>query len=177
MTNQTTIETLAELLGQVDATPVIQSTRFAPSTIYDIDYRLAIVACAFDVHGKRSQQHGRRVRAIWLKLVQFIAARPWLLPAFRDWATAGKASQPNLLVSHSLRRGFLDDRTHDRVVFYLTAYDAFRRERGFLIESARTAALLDLAAAIGESNLFEEERRVVRELARITPTVKMLEAI
>ena len=172
---KTTLEALAELLGGVDATPVIQSTRFAPSTIYDIDYRLAIVACAFDVHSKGRRGKARRIRAIWLKLLQFVATRPWLLSTFQDWAATGKASQGNLLVPHSLRRGFVGDQTHDKIVFYLTAHDAFRQERGFLVESTRSAVLLKLAAAVKEADLFEEERHVLKELSSTTITVKMLE--
>ena len=177
MTERTTLETLAELLGRADATPVIQSGRFAPSTIYDIDYRLAIVACAFDVNSRRSRGQGRRIRAIWLKLVQFIAVRPWLLSTFKDWTAAERGPQRNLLAPQSLRRGFVGDRTHDRVVFFLTAYGAFRRNKAFLIESSRSAVLFDMSAAIEQANLFAEERRVLKELAADTPTVKMLEGI
>ena len=175
MTDQTTLEALAELLGGVDATPIVRFTRFAPSTIYDIDYRLAIVACAFDAHSKSSPGKARRIRAIWLKLLQFVAVRPWLLSTFQDWAATGKVSQGNLLVPHSLRRGFVGDQTHDKIVLYLTAHDAFRWERGFLIESTRSVVLLKLAAAVKEANLFEAERRVLRELSSTTITVKMLE--
>ena len=177
MIDQTTLKTLAALLDRADATPVIQLSRLAPSTIYDIDYRLAIVACAFDTHSKESTGRSRRIRAIWLKLVQFVATRPWLLPVFQAWAAGGKDSQQDLLMPQSLRRGFIDDRTHDSVVFFLTAYDAFRREKGFLVASARSRVLSDLVAAIKEDNLFEQERRVLEELTSTIPTVKRLEGI
>ena len=77
----------------------------------------------------------------------------------------------------SLRRGFIDDRTHDGVVSFLTAYGAFRREKGFLIASPRSTLLSDWVTAAKEDNLFEEERRVLKELANARPTVGMLERI
>ena len=177
MTDQTTLETLAELLDRAHATPVIQSTRLAPSTIYDIDYRVAIVACAFDTHSTKSPGRGRRIRAIWLKLVQFVATRPWLLPVFQNWVAGTRNPQQDLLMPQSLRRGFIDDRTHDSVVSFLTAYGAFRREKGFLIASARSTLLSDWVSAAKEDNLFEEERRVLKELTNTKPTVRMLEEI
>ena len=176
MTNHTTLEALAKLLGEVDAIPVIRPTRFAPSTLYDIDYRLAVVACAFDVHSESNPRgKGRRIRTAALKLLQFVAARPWLLPAVQEWVAVYKDSQRKLLAPHSLRRGFVGDQTHDRIILYLTAQDAFRRDKGFLVESARSAVLLDLVVAIKEANLFEEERRVLGELSGTRLTVKMLE--
>ena len=175
MTDQTTLQALAQLLGEVDATPVIQSRRFAPSTIYDVDYRLTIVACAFHVHGQKSRGQARRIRVASLKLLQFVAARPWLLPAIQNWAAVGRNSQRNLFAPHSLRRGFLGDRTHDKIVFYLTAHDAFRRDKGFLVEGARIAVLLDLVAGVEAANLFREERRVLKELLSTRLTLKMLE--
>ena len=175
MTDQTTVQALAQLLAGVHATPVIQSGRLAPSTLYDVDYRLAIVACAFDAHGKKSRGQTRRISAARLKLLQFIAARPMLLPVIQEWSAAGRQSQRNLLAPHSLRRGFLGDRTHDKVVFYLTAHNAIRREKGYLVESARTSVLLDLAARIKAADLFGEERRVLDALSNTTLTLKMLE--
>ena len=177
MTDRTTLETLADLLDRAHATPVIQLTRLAPSTIYDIDYRLAIVACAFDTHSKKFSGQGRRVRAIWLKLVQFVATRPWLLPVVQNWAAGTKNPQRDLLMPQSLRRGFIDDRTHDSIVLFLTACDAFRQEKGFLIASARSALLSEWVAVVKEDNLFQEERRVLTELASTRPTMKMLEGI
>ena len=176
MTHPTTLQALAELLGQVDVTPVIQSRRLAPSTLYDVDYRLAIVACAFDVHSKKPRGTTRRISAARLKLLQFVAARPWLLSAIQEWSATRNESQPQLLLPHSLRRGFLGDRTHDQIVFYLTAQNALRRQRGYLVESARTAVLLDLVAGIEAADLFREERRVLNALSNTTLTLKMLES-
>ena len=175
MTDQTTVQVLAELLAGVHATPVIQSRRLAPSTFYDVDYRLAIVACAFDMHSKEWCGKARRISAARLRLLQFIATRPRLLPVIQEWSAAGRESQRHLLAPHSLRRGFLGDRTHDKVVSYLTAHNAIGREKGYLVESARTSVLSDLAAGIKTADLFKEERRVLDELSSTTLTLKMLE--
>ena len=175
MANQASLQTLADLLRGSSARPVIEPARFAPSTIYDLEYRLAVVACAFDLHSKSDLVKIRRIQAVRLKLMQFVAVRPWLFPVVRDWAASQKQPQLHLLASQSLRRGFLGDEMHDKVIDYLVAHDALRREKAFLVASSNGAFLADLAAAANEANLFMEERHTLQDLLNVRITNSMLE--
>ena len=175
MANQTPLQTLAALLGGSSATPVIEPDRLAPSAVYDLEYRLVVVACAFCLHSKTDLVRTRRIRADKLKLVQFIAVRPWLFSVVRDWADSQKEPQLHLLASQSMRRGFLGDEMHDRVIDYLVAHDALRRAKAHLVESTASEFLSSLAAATDEADLFREERRVLKDLLNVRVTNSMLE--
>ena len=107
--------------------------------------------------------------------MQFVAVRPWLFPVVRDWAASQKQPQLHLLASQSLRRGFLGDEMHDKVIDYLVAHDALRREKAFLVASSNGAFLADLAAAANEANLFMEERHTLQDLLNVRITNSMLE--
>ena len=174
MVNQAPLQVLAALLGGSSATPVIEPDRFAPSAVYDLEYRLVVVACAFCLHSK-TNLGTRRIRADKLKLVQFITVRPWLFPVVRDWADSQNEPQLHLLTSQSLRRGFLGDEMHDRVIDYLVAHDALRRAKAHLVESTNVAFLSSLAVATDEDDLFSEERRVLKDLLNVRVTNSMLE--
>ena len=175
MPNQAPFQTLADLLGGSSAKPVIESARFAPSTIYDLEYRIVVVACAFDLHSKTISEAVRRIQGIRLKLMQFIAVRPWLLPVVRDWAASRKEPQLHLLASRSLRRGFLGDEMHDKVIDYLVAHDALRRDNAFLVANSSSTFLSRLTVSVNKANLFVEERRVLQDLVKLRITNSMLE--
>ena len=171
MANQASLQTLADLLRGSRAKLVIEPARFAPSTIYDLEYRLVVLACTFEIHSKTNG----RLHAAKLKMMQFIAVRPWLLPVVQDWAASQKQKQTPMLESQSFRRGFLSDEMHERVVDYLVAHDVFRRERNTLVASANGAFLSRLAATADRSNLFAEERRILTDLLQVRITNNMLE--
>ena len=175
MANQAPLQTLADLLRGSSAKLLIEPSRFAPSTVYDLEYRLVVVACAFDLHSKAALVKIRRIQAVRLKLMQFVAVRPWLFPVVQDWAASQKKPQLHLLASQSLRRGFLGDEMHDKVIDYLVAHDALRREKAFLVASSNGAFLADLAAAANEANLFMEERHTLQDLLNVRITNSMLE--
>ena len=175
MANQAPLQTLADLLSGSSAKLLIEPSRFAPSTVYDLEYRLVVVACAFDLHSKTALVKIRRIQAVRLKLMQFVAVRPWLFPVVQDWAASQKEPQLHRLASQSLRRGFLGDETHDKVIEYLVAHDALRREKAFLVASSNGAFLANLAAAANEANLFMEERHTLQDLLNVRVTNSMLE--
>ena len=91
MANQAPLQTLADLLRGSSAKLLIEPSRFAPSTVYDLEYRLVVVACAFDLHSKAALVKIRRIQAVRLKLMQFVAVRPWLFPVVQDWAASQKS--------------------------------------------------------------------------------------
>ena len=175
MANQAPLQTLANLLRGSSAKPVIEPTRFAPSTVYDLEYRLVVVACAFDLHSKIDLVKIRRIQAVRLKLLQFVAVRPWLFPIVRDWAANRKEPQLHLLALQSQRRGFLSDETHDRVIDYLEAHDTLRRQKNFLVASSNGTFLSSVAATVDKANLFTEERRVLQNLLNVHIRNSMLE--
>jgi hypothetical protein len=72
MENLTAIDKLADLLHD-HAKPVVRPQRLAPSPIYDLDYRMTIIALAISIHGKTEADGSLRIESARLKLVQFVA--------------------------------------------------------------------------------------------------------
>src|SRR4051794_40764356 len=80
----------AAILASVNARVVVRG-KPPPSILYDASYHLAMVACSFVQHATAS--NGRRsVYAPWLKMVQFVAARPALVPDLETWLSERKKS-------------------------------------------------------------------------------------
>src|SRR4051812_27206986 len=88
---------LAELLATSGALPDITPERAAPSTEYDLLYRTVIVASAFQLHAKADQYSTRpRLQSRRLKLLQFVAIRPWLIDMLRNWSKKRDDAQESL---------------------------------------------------------------------------------
>lgn len=130
MPNSNSLRELAGLLDDPRLRIVVVPERVAPSTIYDLQYRLVVIACVF-VHSSEVEGDGlRQVSAPRMKLSQFVACRPWLFPVLRDWSDNRRNAQRSLLSSQRLRRGFLGDTMYDDVTSFLAA-------RGVLARRAR----------------------------------------
>ena len=172
---QPTFRKLADLLEGTSARPVVELSRLARSTIYDVGYRTAVVSCAFELHSKAYAGGGRRIHATRLKLLQFVALRPWLLGVVRDWVAAQKEPQLYLLAPRASRRGFLSDETHDKVVELLSAHGALRRQAAFLAAGPEVRILSDLAVKVTNAEVLVEERRILRELLGLRLTNSMME--
>lgn len=173
MPEQFPIKALAELLRGSGAAPAISQDRQAPSSIYDLQYRLVVNACALEIHLK-SKGGERRIATPRLKLFQFVAIRPWLLDVVQEWSRHRAMSQLSMLNSH-LRRGFLSDRMHDSVIDLLVARDVLKRQPGHLVPSAHFGALTALVAQAATLGLFLRERTTLEALAEVTITNEMLE--
>jgi hypothetical protein len=170
------IEQLAALLQNSKAEPVIVPSRLAPSAIYDVEYRTAIVALIFERFANpRPPSDYRKLSSARLKLLQFITLRPWLLAAIREWSEADQ--QGGFAFSHSMRirRGFLSDTTHDDLINYLVACGIFLRKETQIVSGKNAAALTEIAKSVVEHKLFESERNVIEELANTKITNEMLE--
>jgi len=170
------LEQLAALLQGVRAEPVIVPSRLAPSAIYDVDYRTAIVSLVFEQFAKPAPLPGqRRIASARLKLLQFITLRPWLLPAMRQWSNAGK--QTDFAFGHAMRirRGFLSDTAHDDVINYLVACGQLTRFETQIVSGAHGDAMKKVAESIKEHDFFRSERGVIEQLANISITNEMLE--
>src|SRR5262249_54554305 len=117
---------LEALLAQVGAKAILVRERIAPSTLYDSDYHVVMVACAFVMHAKRTGNGKRRILAPWLKLLQFVAARPRLAPDVLAWARTRR--DPTLDTWRMMPRGYIGDRTHDAMLEFLVATSVLDRE-------------------------------------------------
>jgi hypothetical protein len=164
---------LASLLSGY-AKPVIDLDRLAPSSVYDLDYRIAIVALAFEVYSKPFMAGVRRIRTGELKLVQFIAQRPWLLPVIHQWSNSRRDHQASLYVPQHLRRGYLADTMFDDVIDFLIARGSLVRGASHLIEGTTPLFRSILNAAL-QGALFTAELEVLNELRGLTVTNEMLE--
>ncbi|HEY6421355.1 MAG TPA: hypothetical protein VIX59_20340 [Candidatus Binataceae bacterium] len=168
------VHELAVLLAEVGARPRLEPQRIAPSTLYDTHYHLAVVACAFGDDAKPGQDGRRRILAPWLKLLQFVAARPQLAPDLRAWA--GTRRNADLDTWRRMPRGYVGDRTHDGIVEFLVAAGILDRDKPNQLVAGRLVGLLDaLYDRIKATNLFTNERRVLEELRVVHASRTMLE--
>src|SRR6202521_3111514 len=110
MSTNSPLERLAALLATSGAQPDITAERLAPSTVYDLEYRVLIVAMAFQIHAASDKYSSRpRIQSRRLKLLQFIAMRPWLVSVIREWSVSRNNAQRSLDSEEGLRRGFISD--------------------------------------------------------------------
>jgi hypothetical protein len=167
------LETLRELLTG-HAKPVIDSDRLAPSATYDLDYRLAVIALAFEQFAKPAALGRRRIATARLKLYQFIAQRPWLLPVITQWGDAQRDAKRSLLAPQRLRRGYVDDRMFNDVIDFLVARGCLVRSESHLTETAVQFSREVTATALDEG-LFQSERETLKALTSVTLTNAMLE--
>ena len=166
------VQELALLLREIGAAPKLANDRVVRSTLYDLDYHVAIIACAFTINGKRHTDDTVRIVSHWLKLLQFIAARPRLLSDFQSWA--GNRRRPNVDSWQMMPRGYLGDRTHDRVIDLLVAGGILFRAAEDVISGSRFAVLENLYARIVASDILTSERSALTELARTAVNKTML---
>ncbi len=168
------IHALAELLSG-RAQPIIVPERIAPSAFYDLGYRMSVVGAAFEIHAKPYGLLGqRRVSAAKLKLLQFVACRPWLIDMVRAWSASQHDAQLAMASSQRLRRGDLGDQMHEEVLAFLVARGVFVRV-GAHIVSDNMDFLKNLYSSTVEQGLFPAERRALHDLLNVQITNAMLE--
>jgi len=168
------ISQLAELLGG-HARPVIRPQRLTPATIYDIDYRMAVVALTIHVHGVKTEEGELRIDSARLKLFQFIAQRPNMLHTMKNWVRSKHSSGLLSDSSQRLRRGYLGDSTYDQVVEYMIACKILRADgRNFISERA-SRYISEVTVVAEEQGMFISERAALQELTRLRVTIAMLE--
>lgn len=167
------ITALADLLQGGGASPIVSSS-IASSAIYDVQYRVAVTACAFALHARPDLVRSRRILAARLKLLQFIAIRPWLVPMIREWSDRRGTPQQSLLAQR-LRHGFLGDVVHERVIDLVVASGMFFRSGPHVVSGVGESIISRIVSALEESQLFEDERSALVELKGITITNAMLE--
>jgi hypothetical protein len=136
---------------------------------------MGIIAIVFDAFSKRVGNDVRRIRSARLKLFQFVAVRPWLLPAIRQWSGGEGQAAFEFAYSMRIRRGFLSDSAHDDVIDYLVANGVFERQPNHLISGMSAGKLSNMVTQINDQELFKPERRAIEELKTIKITDSMLE--
>lgn len=159
------VQALAALLRDTGAKPRVNPDRIVRSTLYDLDYHVALVACVFYMNSAKRTDNTLSVVAHWLKLLQFIAVRPALLPAFLRWAKARR--RPDLDTWQKMPRGYLGDRTHDSTIELLVAGKFLHRTADTLTSGERFHVLHALYGDIVARDLFRSERDTLRQLALI----------
>jgi len=159
---------LAALLAASGAQPDITPERLAPSTVYDLEYRVLIVAMAFQIHASSDKYSSRpRIQSRRLKLLQFIAMRPWLVSVIREWSLSRHSAQRSLGSEEGLRRGFISDTMHDDVMDFLVAAGALRREELYVVPGTNSPAIFDLYSEAFGSSLFGAQLTALRQLKYI----------
>ena len=174
MADQGPVELLAEVLRETNARLSISTERFARSASYDVNYRTAIVAMVIATCGKSLAPRHRSLAGSRLKLFQFIAIRPWLVDMVREWSATRRSGQFSMFSAHRLRRGYLGDSTHDRIIDLLVALRAVEWKSGNVV-APEDGLLGRLNDALARQELFLAEREAVKELSDITITTRMLE--
>ena len=169
------LDKLSLLLRGADAEPIVVPDRIAISTIYDLQYRVVVIACAYRAHAESDLLGVSCIPAAKLKLVQFVAIRPWLLQTVREWVATRHEAQFETLHAHTIRRGYLGDATHDRVIDYLVAREVLVRAGGQLVSGLHYSTIANLAATAESDALFEQERATIDELRSVRITAVMLE--
>lgn len=159
------VQALTALLRETGAKPRVSPDRVVRSTLYDLDYHVAIVACVFFTNAEQRTDNTRSIVAHWLKILQFIAVRPSLLHDFQRWAKARRS--PNVDTWQKMPRGYLGDRTHDRTVELLVAGEVLYRTADALVSGERFSVLRGMYEGIVARDLFTSERGTLHELAHI----------
>jgi hypothetical protein len=175
MPEPSAIEKLSALLQSSQAKPSLRTERVVPSAMYDLDYRVFVIAAAFEIHAKEAPPIARRILATRLQLLQFIAIRPRLLGVIRRWSTDD--DEDKTFDAHDQRRGFLGDRMFDSVVTFLVARGALVWMNSHLAAGSNVALLSDVYEAAVNAGLFASERQVLADLAGVRVTVNMLEGM
>lgn len=163
------VAALGAALQLANATAKLNRKRIVRSTLHDANYHVAIIASAMRLH---AEGDCKRVLSAWLKLLQFVAARPSLLPRLQEYASSRR--QHDLDKWALMPRGYMGDQTHDGVVDYLVAARMLREDGDYLEAGPRYATLEAVGADIERAQMFSGERRILDALRSIKPNKIML---
>jgi hypothetical protein len=167
----TVITQLDGLLVEVGARPRLQGERIARSTLYDPDYHVAMVACAFNICAEQVGS-SRRILRGWLKLLQFVATRPRLAHDLLGWASTRR--QATLETWRRMPRGYIGDQTHDAVLDLLVARSALAESGDWLLDGSNSTLLDGTYHGICEAKLFATERNVMNQARELRVSKAML---
>ncbi len=177
MSEISTIAVLASMLQAAGATAHVSPRRLARSTIHDLQYRVLIVGMAFKLHAEpdRYSEGLPRLQTRRLKLIQFVAIRPWLVETIEQWSANAKTAQKSFSTEEDLRRGFIGDTVHENVIELLLASKALYQSDRFLLPGDRYSNIIDMHRDICQHGLFVREQEAIKSLKEIKITNAMLE--
>jgi hypothetical protein len=162
---------LAAVLANAGLRPTLSASRVFKSAIYDPGYRLCLIALSFQILAKE-QEDKRFLNTTILKLAQFVAARPTLLPTLESWLSSEKEQpEPLSWYVNMMPRGFKQDGLHDRIVEYLLVTRELS-ESGKNLVWCNAPVLTRAWSCIYDQELFTTERRVVARLKALRLTLK-----
>lgn len=167
---------LTALLREAKAVPRIREESFALSAVYDSTYRALMVGLALDICGKqRVNANEPCLHDAKLKLFQFIAVHPELMPSFRGWLRAHQEGErPSLDGWARFPRGYAADTLYERVVSYLVATGELGRDGSQVWRRQGEGLLSNVIRVAVAGDAFAREREILRELATVKLTMKML---
>ena len=157
------VRELAAVLREARASARVRPERIVRSTLYDLDYHVALIACVFFITAGDEAASSHRVVAHWLKILQFVAVRPSMLLDFQIWAHTRR--NQDLDTWQKMPRGYLGDSTHDRTVQLLIAGGVLVREGDELVGGSRFAELKRVYENLVNRNLLRSERATLAALA------------
>ena len=157
------VRELAAVLREAGASARVRPERIVRSTLYDLDYHVALIACVFFITAGDEAVSRHRVVAHWLKILQFVAVRPSLLPGFQIWADTRR--HQDLDTWQKMPRGYLGDSTHDRTVELLIAGGVLARKGDELVAGSRLTELRRIYDDLVARNLLHSERATLLELS------------
>jgi hypothetical protein len=136
---------------------------------------MAVLALAIRIHGTAAADGSLRIDSARLKLLQFVAQRPVLMPVVTRWATKGASKESLLGSSQRLRRGYMGDGTFDHVVDFMIANGIVRWDGKYLAASSSNSYISSVLKASEETGMFASERAMLLELKSLRITNAMLE--
>lgn len=172
------VRELTALLREANAVPRIREESFALSAMYDSTYRAIVLGLALETCAKkRAGENEARLHDAKLKLFQFVAVHPELMPSLRGWLRAHQEGQrPSLNGWARFPRGYAADRLYERVVTYLVATGELGRDGAHVWLRQRDGLLSNLIRVVVAGDAFTRERAVLNEFATVKLTMKMLSA-
>lgn len=153
------IAELDAVLLKVGAKPEFVRNRVSRSYLYDADYHVAMVACAFSLCATVGELKKLELLRAWLKLLQFVAARPRLAPDLVRWARSRR--QQDFETWSKMPRGYVGDQTHDAVVDLLVANGALVEHGDHIVLGPNAPLLETTYKKVIDAELFAREREVM----------------
>lgn len=170
------LEKLAGLLDKSGAKAIISSSSLPGSTIYDVDYRTAVIGLVFFAFSNSAANSGtRRISAARLKLLQFATIRPAIIRVLEDWSSEDAQSPLALTYSLRMRHAFVSDTAHDDMIRLLISCGIFEREGPQIFSGTQIEKLNEIVKEIKDDGLFAVEQDAVAQLIEIKITNAMLE--
>lgn len=166
------IAALDALLVKVGAVPEFVRTRVSRSHLYDVDYQVAMIACAFGLCASVGELKKRELLRAWLKLLQFVAARPRLAPDMIRWANSRR--QQDFETWSKMPRGYVGDQTHDAVVDMLVANGTLVEHADHLLLGPQASFLEAVFRSVCDAGLFAAERDVMLQVRDLPVSKTML---